>query len=70
MEINSHVPCTVVVDNDDFKSDTLTGDATVAHCTNIMFIQPEYLEILPDNEEERRTVKKTVIKSTIRQSVQ
>ena len=44
MEISEGSPCVVVVDNDDFKSDTLTGDATAAHRTNVMFIQPEDLK--------------------------
>ena len=34
----------VVVDNDDFKSDTLTGDATAAHRTNVI-IRPKDLEV-------------------------
>ena len=29
-----------IVDNDDFKIDTLTGNAAGAHRTNAMFVQP------------------------------
>ena len=66
MEIPGNVPCVVVVDNDDFKSDTLTDDATASHRTNVMFIQPEYLKVkLDDNID--RNVEKTVIIQTIEQ---
>ena len=37
-------PAIVVVDNDDFKIDSLTGNATGAHRTNVMFVQPEKYE--------------------------
>ena len=67
IEISGKVPCVAVVDNDDFKSDTLTGDATAAHRTNVMFIQPEDLEVNPDDSIDRN-VDKTVITQTIEQS--
>lgn len=31
----------VVVDNDDFKIDSLTGNATGAHRPNVLFVQQE-----------------------------
>ena len=33
-------PAIAIVDNDDFKIDTLTGNAAGAHRTNVMFVQP------------------------------
>ena len=39
-ELASDIPAIAVVDNDDFKSDTLTG-AGQSHRTNVMFVQPE-----------------------------
>ena len=30
----------VIIDNDDFKIDSLTGSADGAHRTNVMFLQP------------------------------
>eukprot|EP00794_Sanderia_malayensis_P000931 gene931-241_t len=39
-EIASNVPGTVILDNDDFQDDTLTGAGT-SHRTNVMFVQPE-----------------------------
>ena len=33
-----------IVDNDDFKVDTLTGNSQKAHRTNVMFVQPECIE--------------------------
>ena len=34
-------PSIVIVDNDDFKVDTMTGNATGAHRMNVMFVQPQ-----------------------------
>ena len=48
-------------------SDTLTGDATAAHRTNVMFIQPEDLEVKP-GDNNNRYVEKTVIAQTIEQT--
>ena len=64
MEISEVSPC---VDNDDFKSDTLTGDPTAAHRTNVMFIQPEDFEVKP-GDTNNRYVEKTVIAQTIEQT--
>ena len=38
------VPAICVVDNDDFRIDTLTGESKQAHRTNVMFVQPEAIE--------------------------
>ena len=64
VEISEGSPCVVVVDNDDFESDTLTGDATAAYRTNVMFIQPEDLQVKP-GDINNRYVEKTVIAQTI-----
>ena len=45
-------PAIAVVDNDDFKSDTLTG-AGQAHRTNVMFVQPETFDEPSENQEDR-----------------
>eukprot|EP00112_Aurelia_sp_Birch-Aquarium-sp1_P018096 Seg4270.2 transcript_id=Seg4270.2/GoldUCD/mRNA.D3Y31 product="hypothetical protein" protein_id=Seg4270.2/GoldUCD/D3Y31 len=42
-EIASGYPATAVMDNDDFKDDTLTG-ADTSHRTNVMFVQREELQ--------------------------
>ena len=39
-EIASNVPGTAILDNDDFRDDTMTG-ADTSHRTNVMFVQPE-----------------------------
>ena len=39
-EIVEGIPETVIVDNDDFEDDDLTGENT-SHSTNMMFLQPE-----------------------------
>ena len=52
MSDSVHIPCEIangrgaicIVDNDDFKIDTLTGKATQAHRTNVMFVQQEKFE--------------------------
>ena len=43
-EIADGYPATVIVDNDDFKDDDLTG-GTTSHRTNMMFVQPEHVTI-------------------------
>ncbi|KAI9517797.1 hypothetical protein NQZ68_000966 [Dissostichus eleginoides] len=37
-EIADSKPAIVIVDNDDFKIDTMTGNSTGAHRTNVMFV--------------------------------
>ena len=44
-EIADGYPATVIVDNDDFKDDDLTG-GTTSHRTNMMFVQPEHVAII------------------------
>ena len=44
VEIADNKPPIVIVDNDDFKIDTLTGNASSAHRTNVMFVQPKAYE--------------------------
>ena len=55
-EIARDKACIVVADNDDFKSDTLTGNGTASHRTNVMFVQPEHLEVQPDHVIDRKKV--------------
>ena len=43
-KVANNIPAIVVVDNDDFKIDTTTGNASGAHRTNVMFVQPERYE--------------------------
>ena len=42
-EIANKYPAVVVMDNDDFKTDTLTGASETNHRTNVMFVQNEDL---------------------------
>lgn len=53
-------PTIVIVDNDDFKIDTLTGIAKRAHRTNVMFLQPTSYEEKSGNEQPANFVKKEV----------
>lgn len=52
-ELADGFPGTGVLDNDDFKDDTLTG-ADTTHRTNVMFVQPEY--ITPIESEKDRPI--------------
>jgi len=59
-EIADGKPTIVIVDNDDFKIDTLTGSAKEAHRTNVMFLQPKSYEKKSGNEQPAQLVKKEV----------
>ena len=48
-EIAVGVPGTAIIDNDDFKEDTLTGGGT-SHRTNMMFVQPEDIAEVEEND--------------------
>ena len=37
-ETAENTPGEIIVDNDDFRNDTLTGGGT-SHCTNVMYVQ-------------------------------
>ena len=37
-------PPIVIVDNNNFKTDMLTGNASGAHRTNVLYVQPESYE--------------------------
>ena len=41
--IANKYPAVVVMDNDDFKTDTLTGASETNHRTNVMLVQKEDL---------------------------
>ncbi|KAK1894270.1 putative fatty-acid--CoA ligase fadD25 [Dissostichus eleginoides] len=66
-EIADSKPAIVIVDNDDFKIDTLTGNSTGAHRTNVMFVQPESYEKKPDEEPAVRLLKKKEIFAQLKQ---
>jgi len=42
-EIVNDYPAVIIMDNDDFKTDTLTGASETNHRTNVMFVQNENL---------------------------
>ena len=52
-ELADGFPAIAIVDNDDFKMDTLTGNGSKAHRTNVMYVQPErymsYIGLPPSN---------------------
>ena len=43
-EIVDNKPAIVITDNDNFKIDTISGNAACAHRTNVMSVQPECYE--------------------------
>ena len=53
LEIVDDVPAVVIVDNDDFKMDTVTGNAACAHRTNVMYVQPITIEKKIERTDER-----------------
>ncbi len=58
-------PVITIVDNDDFKSDTLTG-AGQAHQTNVMFVQPESFDPKrPFENDEDRPAPSIVLASSL-----
>ena len=59
-EIADGKPAIVIVDNDDFKIDTLTGNATGAHQTNVMFVQPQSYENKLDEEPPAKIAKNEI----------
>ena len=66
-EISDGKPAIVIVDNDDFKVDTMTGNASSAHRTNVMFVQPESYENKPDEELAASLMKKKQISAKLKQ---
>lgn len=66
-EIADAKPAIVIVDNDDFKVDTLTGDATGAHRTNVMFVQPQSYEKTPAVEDTPAKLVKKEISAQLKQ---
>ena len=52
------MPGTVIMDNDDFKDDTLTGSNT-SHRTNVMFVQPEIYAASPEVTRQSLTIPTT-----------
>lgn len=66
-EITDNKPAIVIVDNDDFKIDTMTGNAKAAHRTNVMFVQPENYERKSDDEPATRPMTKKQISAQLKQ---
>ena len=62
-EITYGKPPVVIVDNDDFKIDTLTGNASGAHRTNVLYVQPE------EYEEKRDTDPPMIVKDITKKEV-
>ena len=60
--IAKYKPPIVIVDNDDFKIDTLTGSASCAHRTNVLYVQPESYEEKEDLEASIEIDKKKMAK--------
>jgi hypothetical protein len=65
--ISEDMPAIVVVDNDDFKFDTMTGNAEGAHRTNVMFVQPAHYEKKPESIQSTQKVKKKHISRKLQQ---
>lgn len=59
-------PAIAVVDNDDFKSDTLTG-AGQAHRTNVMFVQPETFDEPSENQEDRTNMTPQFLSTSLKE---
>ena len=59
-EIADGKPAIVIIDNDDFKIDTMTGSITGAHRTNVMFVQPQEYEKKPDDNPPAKIAKKEI----------
>ena len=59
-EIADEKPAIVIVDNDDFKIDTMTGSATGAHRTNVMFAQSQEYEKKSDDNPLAKLAKKEI----------
>lgn len=59
-------PAIAIVDNDDFKSDTLTG-AGQAHRTNVMFVQPEIFDEPSENREDRAHLTAQFLSSSLKE---
>ena len=60
-EIADTKPAIMIIDNDDFNIDTMTGDSTGAHRTNVMYVQPEsYEKKTGENHAETLTKKKEI----------
>ena len=60
-------PAIVIFDNDNFPIDTITGNASGAHRTNVMFVQPENLEEVEGNQPDLRLRKKNFVASKLRE---
>ncbi len=66
-EIADDKPAIVIVDNDDFKIDTMTGCATGAHRTNVMFVQPQSYEKKPEEGSAAMLMNKKTISALLKQ---
>ena len=64
-EITLNYPATAIVDNDDFKSDSLTGKFESDHRTNVMFVQKEDLIHIQNAAERAELVKGNQLKDVV-----
>ena len=64
-EIAENVPGTAIMDNDDFKCDSLTGEALTDHRTNVMLVQPEHLVPQPKSNSRPLLVSHASLKNAI-----
>ena len=62
-QIANEVPAVVIVDNDDFKIDSLTGNAACAHRTNVMYVHTESNENTLEKVSERPNDSSTLSKA-------
>ena len=66
-EIADCIPSIVIVDNDDFKIDTMTGNATGAHRTNVMLVQPEKYEKVGRKQVQLNVMKKKEVSTKLKE---
>ena len=59
-----------VIDNDDFKIDSLTGNSQQAHWTNLMFVQPQSIEHKSTVEKVSHSGKKAEIFRELKEKVE
>ena len=67
-ELAEGKPAVAIVDNDDFKSDTLTG-ADQPHRTYVMYVQPESFNSEPLESHETHPVPSAILASSLSASV-
>ena len=66
-EVAKDVPAICIVDNDDFKIGTLTGNSQQAHRTNVMFVQRPSIEHKSTLENISHSVKEAQISKKLKE---